>query len=48
MFQALLAHLQEALHKWLLEYCVCCASWPPEGEQVMLETLIFNKLIKSA
>jgi hypothetical protein len=43
MFQALLAHPQEALHKKHLGYCLCvipvvvCVA-PPEDGQVMLET----------
>jgi hypothetical protein len=49
LFRALLAHLQEALHKQQLVYCVrimsagCYQGWsgtavPPEDEQVVFET----------
>jgi hypothetical protein len=47
MFQALLAHLQEVLHKQQLVYCmwimpgqqpVAVYAGPPEDEQVVLET----------
>jgi hypothetical protein len=48
MFRALLAHLQEALHKQQLVYCVrimsagCYQGWSgtlvPEDEQVVLKT----------